>query len=112
MLARMLLHLVKARRPIDFTHNLARQLGIDVMCDNVTLYRNVQNLCAAERAASCEKAERLERDVRRKLLSRDMRLFYNSIDRAVESVRECGFNVESSRETLDGGTRISIYVKE
>jgi len=69
-------------------------------------------LCAAERAASREKAERLERDVRRKLLSRDMRLFYNSIDRAVESVRECGFSVESSRETIDGGTRISIYVKE
>ena len=34
-----------------FTRNLARQLSIDNMCDNVTLYRNVQNLCAAERAA-------------------------------------------------------------
>lgn len=69
-------------------------------------------LCAAERAASRERAERLERDVRRRLLSRDMRLFYNSIDRAVESVRECGFSVESTREAVDGGTRISIYVRE
>ena len=69
-------------------------------------------ICAEAREASREKAERFERDVRRRLLSRDMRLFYNSIDRAVESVRECGFAVESTRETVDGGTKISIYVKE
>lgn len=69
-------------------------------------------LCAMARAESREKAERFERDVRRRLLSRDMKLFYNSIDRAVESVRECGFKVESSREAVDGGTKISIYVAE
>jgi ParB family chromosome partitioning protein len=69
-------------------------------------------LCAEARAVSREKVQRFERDVRRRLLSRDMRLFYNSIDRAVESVRECGFAVESTREAVDGGTKISIYIME
>lgn len=69
-------------------------------------------LCAEARERASEKARRFERDVRRRLLSRDMRLFYNSIDRAVESVRECGFSVESTREAVDGGTKISIYIME
>ena len=72
----------------------------------------VENLlCAAERAAVAERAGRIERDFRRQLLTRDMRLFYNSIDRAVNSVRDCGFSVESTRKATADGTVISILIK-
>lgn len=68
-------------------------------------------LCAEERAANAEKVGRIERDLKRRLLTRDMRLFYNSIDRAVNSVRDCGFAVESSRKATEDGTVISIFIK-
>ena len=54
-------------------------------------------LCAQARyeteLAVKEKAERFDRDFKRRMLTRDMRLFYNSIDHAVESVRNCGINI-------------------
>lgn len=68
-------------------------------------------LCKKERAASKERAQRIERDLKSRLLSKDMRLFYNSIDRAVENVRSCGFPVQSTRKAVEGGTEISIFVK-
>ena len=69
-------------------------------------------LCQQERIASASKIARIEQDVKRKLLSKDMRLFYNSIDRAVNSVKECGFVVESTRRPAEGGTLISIFIKD
>lgn len=68
-------------------------------------------LCAAERAKTAERAARYERDLRTRLLTKDMRLFYNSIDRAVKGVRDCGFDVEAKREPAEGGTVITIFVK-
>ena len=68
-------------------------------------------ICDKERAASAKRASRFDCDLKRRLLSRDMRLFYNSIDRAVESVRSCGFEVESTRRRAVDGTEISILIK-
>lgn len=68
-------------------------------------------LCERERTEAAEKNAKIERDFKKRLLTRDMRLFYNSIDRAVESVRDCGFAVEASREARDDGTVISIFVR-
>lgn len=68
-------------------------------------------LCARERDRLREKADRLDRDFKRKLLSKDMRLFYNSIDRAVDSVRSCGIGIETNRRITDEGTVIEILVK-
>lgn len=69
------------------------------------------HLCQKEQPLRGKKASRIERDIKRKLLSKDMRLFYNSIDRAVSSVRECGFSVDQTREVSEDGTLISIFVK-
>jgi len=68
-------------------------------------------ICTRERSRLKEKADRLDRDFKRRLLTRDMRLFYNSIDRAVDSVRSCGIGIESSRRVTDEGTVIEILVK-
>jgi len=69
-------------------------------------------LCQRERERLREKTARLEGDLKRKLLSRDMRLFYNSIERAVDSVRSCGIGIESKRRVTDEGTVIEILVKK
>ena len=54
---------------------------------------------------------KFEIEFKRRLLLRDMRIFYNSIDHAVESVRACGFDVISSRTRTDGGVVITISIK-
>ena len=54
---------------------------------------------------------KFETEFKRRLLLRDMRIFYNSIDHAVESVRSCGFDVSSSRVRTDGGVVITITVR-
>lgn len=68
-------------------------------------------LCQRERDRMKEKTARLEGDLKRRLLTRDMRLFYNSIDRAVDSVRSCGIGIESKRRVTDEGTVIEILVR-
>ena len=68
-------------------------------------------ICAKERSELKEKADRLDRDFKRRLLTRDMRLFYNSIDRAVDSVRSCGISVEAKKRITSDGTVIEILVK-
>ncbi len=50
-------------------------------------------------------------DFRRRLLLRDLRLFFNSIDHAVESVRSCGFSVETDRKQTEEGAIVTILVK-
>ena len=78
----------------------------------MALFLIIENyLCARERDRLREKADRLDRDFKRKLLSKDMRLFYNSIDRAVDSVRSCGIGIETNRRITDEGTVIEILVK-
>ncbi len=41
---------------------------------------------------------------------RDVRVFYNSVDRAVEMVRRCGVPVETEREEGEGETRLIIRI--
>lgn len=47
---------------------------------------------------------------RKKLIIRDIRLFYNSIDQAVEIVKKSGIAVESTRKEVDGGVLIEILL--
>ncbi|MBR5447496.1 MAG: nucleoid occlusion protein, partial [Clostridia bacterium] len=70
------------------------------------------HLCQKEQFLHAQKTARIEKEVKRKLLSKDMRLFYNSIDRAVTSVRDCGFSVDQTREVSEEGTLISIFIKK
>lgn len=67
-------------------------------------------LCKHERERAAARVENVERELKRRLLSRDMRLFYNSIDRAVESVKSCGIEVEATRRGTDEGVVIEIFV--
>ncbi len=70
------------------------------------------HLCRKEQFLHAQKTAKIEKDIKRKLLSKDMRLFYNSIDRAVTSVRDCGFSVDQTREVTEEGTLISIFIKK
>lgn len=85
---------------------LERRLNVSAAEDLIEDY-----LCKKERAASHERIQNVKRELCTRLLSKDMRLFYNSIDRAVDSVRSCGFSVRSDRRSVDGGIEISIFVK-
>lgn len=63
-------------------------------------------LCAASRAT--EKEEKKEQ--KRKLVVRDLRLFYNSIDQAVEIIKRSGIPVEASRKEVERGVLIEILL--
>ncbi len=66
-------------------------------------------LCAESRGEEIKRQpEKSER--RQKLIIKDIRIFYNSIDHAVDVIKKCGIPVESSREETPGGTLISILL--
>lgn len=66
-------------------------------------------LCAKSRYEEIQsKPEKSEQ--RQKLLIRDIRLFCNSIDHAVDVVRKSGIPVESKRQETPDGTLISILL--
>ena len=66
-------------------------------------------LCAASRA---EEIRRLDDrpQARERLLVRDIRAFYGSIDRAVDVIRKTGVAVEASRRETPAGVVISILL--
>jgi len=66
-------------------------------------------ICAESRAIEIRsKPERSEQ--RHKLIIKDIRLFYNSIDHAVDVIKKSGIPVESSRKETENGTLISILL--
>lgn len=66
-------------------------------------------ICAKSRAEEIRsKPEHSEQ--RRKMVVRDIRLFYNSIDHAVDIIKKSGIPVESSRTETEDGTLISILL--
>ena len=66
-------------------------------------------ICAKSRAEEMRsKPEHSEQ--RRKMVIRDIRLFYNSIDHAVDIIKKSGIPVESSRTETENGTLISILL--
>lgn len=67
-------------------------------------------LCAAARREEMQSASRDRPDLRHKLVIKDIRLFYNSIDHAVDVIKRSGIAVESSRKETDAGTLIEILL--
>ncbi len=66
-------------------------------------------ICAEARSAEIKsKAEKSEQ--RHKLIIKDIRLFYNSIDHAVDIIKKSGIPVESSRKETPDGMLISILL--
>ena len=72
------------------------------------------NVAATEKLVEQMLSEGGERKKRKKSkmrgVLRDIRLFYNSVDRAVAMVRRCGVRVESTREEAEGEIRLVICI--
>jgi ParB family chromosome partitioning protein len=66
-------------------------------------------LCAASRAAELKRAD-VRPETRERMIVRDMRQFYGSIERAVDVMRKTGVTVEATRKETPGGVMISIMV--
>ncbi|MBQ8334348.1 MAG: ParB/RepB/Spo0J family partition protein [Clostridia bacterium] len=66
-------------------------------------------LCAKSRFDEMQ-AKPAKSEQRMKLVIRDIRLFYNSIDHAVDVIKKSGIAVESSRKETEEGTVISILL--
>lgn len=66
-------------------------------------------ICAKSRLAERESKPKGS-DQKRKLVIRDIRLFYNSIDHAVDVIKKSGIPVESTRKEVEEGVLISILL--
>lgn len=62
-------------------------------------------LCAAERRVQSAPPE-----IKHKLIIKDIRLFYNSIDHAVDVIKKSGIPIQSSRRETAQGTLIEILL--
>jgi len=102
---RALLRLAAGEERLSVLH-----LMIDREMNVATAEEYVESmLCAAARAEEISsKPPRSEQ--RAKLILRDIRLFYNSIDHAVDIIKKSGIAVESSRKETNEGTLISILL--
>ncbi len=63
-----------------------------------------------EREQQQDSADRRKAELHRKLIVRDIRLFYNSIDKAVDIIKKSGITVTSSRKELPEGVVIEILL--
>lgn len=66
-------------------------------------------ICAKSRLAERERKPKGS-EQKRKLVIRDIRLFYNSIDHAVDVIKKSGIPVESTRKEVEEGVLISILL--
>ena len=70
----------------------------------------VESIICAESRGEEIKRQPEKSDRRMKLIIKDIRIFYNSIDHAVDVIKKCGIAVESSRQETADGTLISILL--
>lgn len=70
----------------------------------------VESLLCAESRGEEIKRQPDKSERRQKLIIKDIRIFYNSIDHAVDIIKKCGIAVESSRQETADGTLISILL--
>lgn len=66
-------------------------------------------LCAETRASEINKQPE-KSEQKHVLILKDIRLFYNSTDHAVDIIKKCGIEVESTRKETPTGTLISILL--
>ena len=50
--------------------------------------------------------------MKKKLILKDIRLFYNTIDKTVDSFEECGIPIDYTKEELIDGFKITIFIKK
>jgi len=70
----------------------------------------IESLLCAESRAEEIRSKPPKSEQRHKLIIKDIRIFYNSIDHAVDIIKKSGIPVESSRKETDHGTLISILL--
>lgn len=70
----------------------------------------IESLICAEARANEIKSKPPRSEQRQKIIIKDIRLFYNSIDHAVDIIKKSGIPVESSRKETENGTLISILL--
>ena len=70
----------------------------------------VEALICAEARANEIRRQPDRSEQKRRLILKDIRIFYNSIDHAVDIIKKSGIAVESSREETPTGTLISILL--
>lgn len=59
---------------------------------------------------AAEKAPSNKRAPIKRIILKDMRVFYNSVDRAISTIKQAGINVESERTEEDGVTVLTIRI--
>ena len=57
-----------------------------------------------------EKKKEKSENGKTKIIVKDMRLFYNTIDKAIETMRATGFNVETTKRETSDSTEIVIAI--
>lgn len=70
----------------------------------------IESLLCAESRAEEIRSKPPKSEQRHKLIIKDIRIFYNSIDHAVDIIKKSGIPVESTRKETDHGTLISILL--
>ncbi len=70
----------------------------------------VESLLCAEARGTEIRSKPPKSEQRHKLIIKDIRIFYNSIDHAVDIIKKCGIPVESTRRETENGTLISILL--
>jgi ParB family chromosome partitioning protein len=70
----------------------------------------IESLLCAESRAEEIRSKPPKSEQRHKLIIKDIRIFYNSIDHAVDIIKKSGIPVESTRQETESGTLISILL--
>jgi ParB family chromosome partitioning protein len=57
-----------------------------------------------------ERAERIKG--KRKIILKDIRIFYNTVDHAINIVRQAGIDIKADRKEVDDGVELTIKIKK
>lgn len=103
--SRALLRFDSAEERLDILHTIVgRHMNVAQAEEYVE-----SMLCAKSRFDEI-RTKPAKSEQRMKLVIRDIRLFYNSIDHAVDVIKKSGIAVESTRKETEDGTLISILL--
>ncbi len=86
------------------------QIFIDRGMNVAAAEEYVEALLCAEARGTEIRSKPPKSEQRHKLIIKDIRIFYNSIDHAVDVIKKCGIPVESTRKETESGTLISILL--
>lgn len=86
------------------------RIMIDREMNVATAEEYVESLLCAQSRADEIRRQPDKSEQKRKLILKDIRIFFNSIDHAVDIIKKSGISVHSTREETANGTLISILL--